>query len=284
MGSGAARQRPRRHRHRRQDLAAQPCAWAEGREPLHLVSAWAARQRLVQEAVDEKSNDIVAIPLLLERLKFAGALVTIDAMGTQTAIAEKIVARGGDYLLAFEANWPLLQKEVETFFADPPPHLLKEPFETTDNDHGRVERRRCLVCHDVGWLFSDLRFPGEPRFPHLSMIGMIETRVERNGTLSTERRYYLSSTPLDAKAFAAAARAHWGVENRLHWVLDVVFHDDLVRLRSGHGPQNMAVIRHMAMNLVRNPKDRHSLEVRRKLANLNPDYLEALIPQAPALT
>jgi predicted transposase YbfD/YdcC len=261
-------------------------ARGKGRGPLHLVSAWAARQRLVlaQEAVDEKSNEIVAIPLLLERLELAGALVTIDAMGTQAAIAEKIVARGGDYLLALKANWPLLQKEVEAFFADPPPNLLKEPFETTDNDHGRLERRRHLVCHDVGWLFSDRRYAGEPRFPHLAMIGMIETRVDRNGSPATERRYYLSSTPLDAKAFAAAARAHWGVENRLHWVLDVVFHDDLVRLRSGHGPQNMAVVRHMAMNLVRNPKDRHSLKVRRKLANLNQDYLEALIRQTPALT
>jgi predicted transposase YbfD/YdcC len=152
-------------------------ARAKGRGPLHLVSAWAARQRLVlaQEAVDEKSNEIVAIPLLLERLELAGALVTIDAMGTQAAIAEKIVARGGDYLLALKANRPSLQKEVEAFFADPPPNLLKEPFETTDNDHGRVERRRHLVCHDVGWLFSDRRYAGEPRFPHLAMIGMIET-------------------------------------------------------------------------------------------------------------
>jgi Transposase len=191
-------------------------ARGKGRGPLHLVSAWAARQRLVlaQEAVDEKSNEIVAIPLLLERLELAGALVTIDAMGTQAAIAEKIVARGGDYLLALKANWPVLRKEVEAFFADPPPSLLKEPFETIDNDHGRVERRRHLVCHEVGWLFSDRRYAGEPRFRHLAMIGMIETHVERNGSPATERRYYLSSTPLDAKAFAAAARAHWGVENR----------------------------------------------------------------------
>src|ERR1700689_3052801 len=156
----------------------------KGREPLHLVSAWAARQRLVlgQQAIDEKSNEIVAIPLLLERLELTGALVTIDAMGTQTEIAEKIVGRG-----------------------------------------------------------------------------------------ARERRYYLSSAKLDAKTFAAAVRAHWGIENRLHWVLDVVFHDDLARLRSRNGPQNMAIVKHMAMNLVRNPKDKHSLKVRRKLANLNPD-------------
>ena len=116
------------------------------------------------------------------------------------------------------------------------------------------------------------------------MIGMVESKVERNGALATDRRYYLASTPLDAKSFAAAVRAHWGVENRLHWVLDVVFHDDLARLRSGFGPQNMAVVRHMAMNLVRNPKDKHSLKNRRKLANLNPNYLEALIRQPSSLT
>jgi predicted transposase YbfD/YdcC len=113
---------------------------------------------------------------------------------------------------------------------------------------------------------------------------MVETRVERNGAVARERRYYLSSTTLDAKTFAAAVRAHWGVENRLHWVLDVVFHDDLARLRSRNGPQNMAVIKHIAINLVRNPKDKHSLKVRRKLANLNPDYLQTLIQQTATLT
>jgi predicted transposase YbfD/YdcC len=113
------------------------------------------------------------------------------------------------------------------------------------------------------------------------MIGMVETQVERAGRITHERRDDLSSAQLDAKAFAAAVRAHWHVENRLHWVLDVVFHDDLVRLRTGSGPQNMAVVRHMAMNLVRAQSDRHSLKVRRKLANLNPDYLEALVRQTP---
>jgi predicted transposase YbfD/YdcC len=257
----------------------------KGREPLHLVSAWASRQRLVlgQEAVDAKSNEIVAIPLLLERLELKGALVTIDAMGTQTDIAEKIVARGGDYPLALKANRPLLHQDVATFFDAPPRDMLEPPHETTDGDHGRLEQRRHVVCHKVDWLFSDRRYADEPRFPHLSMIGMIESRVERNGVLARERRYYLSSTKLDAETFAAAVRAHWGVENRLHWVLDGVFHDDLARPRSGNGPQNMAVVKHMATNLVRDPKDKHSLKVRRKKANLNPNYLETLIRQTPAL-
>lgn len=113
---------------------------------------------------------------------------------------------------------------------------------------------------------------------------MVDTTTERNGQTCHERRHYLSSSKLDAAAFAHAVRAHWGIENRLHWVLDVVFHDDLARLRSGNGPQNMAVVRHMAMNLVRQPIDKHSLKVRRKRANLDPDYLEKLIRQSGSLT
>jgi predicted transposase YbfD/YdcC len=258
-------------------------ARSKGREPLHLVSAWATRQRLVlgQQATDVKSNEITAIPLLLDRLELTGALVTIDAMGTQAAIADVIVAKGGDYLLALKANWPATCAEVGRFFTDPPASLLQAPFETIDNDHGRLEIRRHTVCHTLDWLFSDRRYPGEPRFPHLAMIGMVETKVERNGKTEHERRYYLSSAKLDARTFALAVRSHWGIENRLHWVLDVVFHDDLARLRTGHGPQNMAVVRHMAINLVRNPNDKHSLKVRRKLANLNRDYLEKLIRQKP---
>jgi predicted transposase YbfD/YdcC len=234
----------------------------KGREPLHMVSAWASRQRIVlgQQATDIKSNEITAIPLLLERLELTGALVTIDAMGTQTAIADIIVNRGGDYLLGLKANRPLTYHEVESFFADPPPHMLQPVSESVENDHGRIESRRHLVCHQVDWLFSDRRYKDEPRFPHLAMIGMVETNVVRSGKHEHERRYYLCSAKLDAQTFAAAVRAHWGIENRLHWVLDVVFHDDLARLRTGNGPHNMAIVKHMAMNLVRNPTDRHSIK------------------------
>jgi predicted transposase YbfD/YdcC len=202
-------------------------ARGQGREPLHMVSAWASRQRLVlgQEATDAKSNEITAIPLLLERLELTGALVTIDAMGTQTAIAETIVRRGGDHLLALKANRPATHADVVRFFDDPPVDMIHPPVETTDNDHGRLEERRYVVCHDVSWLFSDRRYPDEPTFPHLAMIGMVETRTVRDGRAECERRYYLSSAKLDAKldaktfaaldakTFAAAVRAHWGVEN-----------------------------------------------------------------------
>lgn len=258
----------------------------KGREPLHLVSAWASRQRLVlgQEAVAEKANEIVAIPLLLKHLELTGALVTIDAIGTQVEIARTITEAGGDYLLALKANRPALLADVEAFFADPASLADCQSFETVDNDHGRIEQRRHRVCHDVEWLKSDRRYPEERPFPGLAAIAMVEASTEHNARTRHEKRYYISSATLDANAFAAAVRAHWGIENRLHWVLDVVFHDDLARLRSGHGPQNMAVVKHMAMNLIRHPKDKHSLKNRRKLACLNPDYLETLIRNQPTLT
>lgn len=247
---------------------------AKGRAPLHMVSAWAARQRLVlgQQATTEKSNEIKAIPLLLDRLMLRGALVTIDAMGTQVEIAQKIVDREGDYCLALKANHPLLHAEVERFFADPQA-VVAPAHTTTDGDHGRIEERRHVVCHEVDWLFSDRRYADEPKFPGLKMIAMVESRMERDGKTTSERRYYLCSNRLDAPTFARAVRAHWGVENRLHWVLDVVFHDDLARLRSAHGPQNMAIIKHTAMNLIRSTKATASLKVRRKKAAWNTAYL-----------
>jgi predicted transposase YbfD/YdcC len=202
-----------------------------GGEPaLHLVSAWASRQRLVlgQEAVGGKGNGITAIPRLLERLELTGALVTIDAIGCQSEISKAIRGKDADYLLALKDNWPTLAEEVRLFF-DREPATRFDRHETTDGDHGRIEVRRHAVCHNVSWLSTDRRFPGEPRFPGLTMIGMVEAEVERGGKTSRARRYYLCSAPLSALQFAGAVRAHWGIENRLHWVLDVVFHDDLMR-------------------------------------------------------
>lgn len=250
------------------------------RGPLHMVSAWASRQRLVlgQQSCEAKSNEITAIPLLLERLALAGALVTIDAMGCQTKIAQKIIDRGGDYLLAVKDNQPSLHDEIAQYFKDVTPAKF-DRLQTTDGDHGRIEVRHHLVSHDVDWLITDRRFPGEPRFPGLKAIAMVEAEVERAGHTSKERRYFLSSMPIDARLFAKAVRSHWHIENRLHWVLDVVFHEDLSRLRSGTGPQNMATIRHMAMNLIRGAKDKHSLKVRRKSAAWDTAYLEAIIRQ-----
>lgn len=258
---------------------------AKGRNPLHLVSAWASSQRLVlgQQACGAKSNEITAIPLLLERLALTGALVTTDAMGCQREIAQAVLDRGGDYLLAVKDNQPSLHDEVRRLFDDPKT-VVHSQFKDTEGDHGRIETRRHRVSHDVDWLATERRFPGEPRFPGIRAVAVVEAEVERKGgasdrSVSRERRYFLSSLPLDARLFARAVRAHWHVENRLHWVLDVVFHEDLSRLRSGSGPQNMATVRHMALNLLRGARDKHSLKVRRKSAAWDPAYLEALLRQ-----
>lgn len=251
----------------------------KGRLPLHTVSAWAARQRLVlgQEAVSEKSNEITAIPLLLRRLELTGALVTIDAMGTQKEIAQTIIDGGGDYVLALKENWPATYAEVEKVFADPPPALALQHVTTVDGDHGRIETRRHTICHDIKWLFSDRRYPGEFEFPGLAAVGMIESETERGDAVEKETRYYLCSAKLDVETFAQGVRGHWGIENRLHWVLDVVFHDDLNRLRSGNGPANMAIIRHTAMNLLTQAKPDTSFKNRRKKAGWNQNYLEKII-------
>jgi len=247
-------------------------AKSKGRQPLHLVSAWASRQRLVlgQEATDIKSNEITAIPLLLQRLELKGALVTIDAMGCQTKIAAAILDRGADYLLAVKDNQPALLDDIKRYFDDAPPDEL-ETFQTTDADHGRIEVRRHVVSHNVNWLAEDSRFPS------IKTIAMVENRVERNGETSCERRYYICSLTLLVALFANAVRCHWHIENRLHWVLDVSFHEDLSRLRTGHGPHNMGTVRHMAMNLLRSAKPGKSLKVRRKVAGWDPDYLHAIL-------
>jgi len=252
-----------------------------GGHPLHLVSAWASRQRLVlgQQAVATKGNEITAIPLLLERLELAGALVTIDAIGCQREIAEAIRGRGADYLLALKANWPTLAEEVRLFFEREPADRF-DTHTTTDGDHGRIEIRRHAVSHDVGWLATGRRLPGEPRFPGLAAIAMVEAEVERGGSASVARRFYLSSAPLAAAQFARAVRSHWGIENRLHWVMDVVFHDDLMRLRTNHGPANMATMRHAALNLIRAVPDKASLKVRRKTLGWDEDYLLQTLTQS----
>jgi predicted transposase YbfD/YdcC len=255
---------------------------ARGGDLQHPVSAWVSRQRLVlgQQAVDGKSNEIYAIPLLLERLELTGALVTSDAMGCQTEIARAIRAKGADDLLALKDNRPTLAGEVRLFF-DRKPASAFDAHETTDGDHDRIELRRAFVSHDVDWLASDRRFPGAPRVPGLAMIGMVEAEVERAGRTTRARRYHLCPAPLTTRAFAAAVRAHRGVENRLHWVMDVVFHDDLMRLRSGHGPADMATVRHLALNILEGIIVRASLKLRSKTLAWDDDYRLAAFTGSP---
>jgi len=249
---------------------------------LHLVSAFATRERLVlgQEAVADKSNEIEAIPVLLDRLGegggLEGALVTIDAVACNPRIADRIITQGADYLLAVKANQPTLQGEIERFFADAPEQALDRHVDL-DKGHGRIEDRRVFVSDDIAWLNGQRRFPGEHRFPKVAAIAKVETRTELHDRCRCETRFFICSRPLTAKDCAEAVRGHWRIENSLHWVLDVVFKDDLSRLRTGHGAKNMAVVRHFALNLVRTANDKHSLKTRRKLAGWNQDYLASLL-------
>lgn len=253
-----------------------------GKAALHLLSAFATREKLVlgQEAVADTSNEATTIPLLLERLadagQLTGALVTIDAIACNPDIAAAITGHGADYLLAVKANQPSLHAEIERFFADAPDAGL-DVHRDIDKGHGRIEERLCRVSRQVDWLDGDRRFPGEYRFPNLAAIVMVEARVQTRQKGWTERRYYISSRPLPAAQAAEAVRAHWQIENALHWVLDVTFREDLVRVRKGHGARNMAVVRHFAVNIVRTANDKRSLKTRRKLAGWSPDYLANLL-------
>jgi predicted transposase YbfD/YdcC len=250
---------------------------AKGGKALHLVSAFAAQERLVlsQQAVDEKSNEITAIPELLGRIDAAGALVSIDAMGCNPAVAAAITGAGADYLLALKDNQPNLHGEVQRYFADAPAAEL-ETVETIDKGHGRLEVRRCAVSRRVDWIGSDRAYPDAPRFPELAAVAMVEAAVESKGKTSVEKRYYISSRALSAKDFAAAVRSHWAIES-FHWTLDVTFKDDLSRIRTGHGPKNMAVVRHFSFNMIRQIDDRKSLKTRRKAAGWSTAYLARIL-------
>ena len=220
---------------------------AAGQAPLHLVSAFATTSRLVlgQEAVADRSNEVTAIPALLERLAakdgLKGALVTIDAIATTATIARAIRAAGADYLLAVKANQPSLRAEAEALFAEARPERLDSDTDF-DKGHGRIEARRVTVARKVDWLQGERRCPGEWRLPDVACLVRVMSRTELNGRDRCETRFYVSSAPLTARRAAEAVRGHWGIENRLHWVLDVVFHDDQSRLRTGHGARNMAVV------------------------------------------
>jgi predicted transposase YbfD/YdcC len=183
---------------------------------------------------------------------------------------------GADYQLAPKDNQRSLANEVALFFDAPELRALC-PFETIDADHARVETRRHWVSHDVAWLNGDRRAAGEPRFPGLKAIAMVEAIVEQGGETATSRRCFISSLQLDERSLARAVRAHWGIENRLHWVLDVVFHDDQSRLRTKNGPRNMATIKHMALNSISAAPGKGSLKARRKAAAWDHEYLKALI-------
>jgi predicted transposase YbfD/YdcC len=250
--------------------------------PLHLVSAFATTSRLVlgQEAVADNTNEITTIPLLIERLAanhgLKDALVSIDAIATNPTIARAIRDAEAHYLLAVKANQPTLRAEIERYFTDAPAAALETTVDV-DKGHGRIEQRAVTVAHEVDWLDSDRRFPGEIRLPDVTTIIRVASRAELKDRGRFETRYYVSSAALSADRAAQAVRSHWAIENSLHWVLDVTFGDDQSRLRTGHGARNMAVVRHFAINLVRTVSDKRSVKLRRKCATWNPDYLATML-------
>jgi predicted transposase YbfD/YdcC len=257
---------------------------ARGRGAIHMISAWAGAQRLVlgQMKVADKSNEIVAIPELLGLLTLKGAIVTVDAIGCQKKIAQAIRSAGADYLLALKKNQEALHRDVVEFlteqrangFANCAPGRW-QALETTDADHGRIEIRRHWITDDIAWLTER-----HPDWTDLTSIGMVEANSEASdGTTTSQTRYYIASFHAEAPLFAKASRQHWGVENGLHWTLDVVFREDECRIRSGNGPANFATVRHMAINLLQKtqtPK-RKSLRVKRGLAAISDDFLAAVL-------
>jgi len=244
---------------------------------IHMVSAFAARQRLVlgQVKVAEKANEIVAIPKLLEMLAIEGAIVTIDAMGCQRAIAQKIVDKKADYVLALKGNQGLLCEDVELFAAEQKAKGFENTTisrdQTTDGDHGRIETRTITVIHDIAWLQERHDWPG------LKGIVMIESIREINDKIERETRFYVTSLVLLADRLGPIIRSHWAIENSLHWVMDMVFRDDECRVRTDHAPANFTTLKHMATNLLRRAPSKHSLRARRKVAAWDDDFLAALI-------
>src|SRR5450631_2892578 len=245
--------------------------------PIHMVSAFAVRQRLVlgQVKVAEKANEIVAIPKLLEMLAIEGAIVTIDAMGCQRAIAQKIVDKKADYVLALKGNQGLLCEDVELFAAEQKAKGFENTTisrdQTTDGDHGRIETRTTTVIHDIAWLQERHDWPG------LKGVVMIESIREINDKIERETRFYVTSLVLLADQLGPIIRSHWAVENSLHWVMDMVFRDDECRVRTDHAPANFTTLKHMATNLLRRVPSKDSLRARRKVAAWDDDFLATLI-------
>ena len=249
----------------------------KGKAALHLVSAFAARQRLVlgQARVAAKSNEIVAIPKLLDLLHIKGAIVTIDAMGCQHDIARKIIDKKADYILALKGNQGSLRKDAELFADEQIAHGFADTAmtcaQTVDGEHGRIETRTLTVMHDVDWLRQRHNWPG------LTALAMVESVREIAGKAERERRFYITSAALTAEHLAPAIRDHWSIENSLHWVMDMIFRDDDSRVRNGNAPANLAAIRHMAHNLIRARKGRLSVKANLKAAAWDDSHLTGLL-------
>lgn len=247
-----------------------------GLNPVHMVSAFAARQRLVlgQVKVADKSNEIIAIPRLLDMLAIEGAIVTIDAMGCQREIAARIIDKKADYVLALKGNQGSLHDEVELFANEQKARNFKDTVisqtKTVDGDHGRIETRRTTVFHDIGWLQERHNWPG------LKAVVMVESERRIDANAERETRLYITSSTDNADKLGDVVRRHWSVES-MHWLMDCLFRDDECRVRTEHAPANFATIRHIAHNLLRRNPAKHSMTTKRLKAAWNEDFLVSLI-------
>jgi predicted transposase YbfD/YdcC len=241
---------------------------------VHMVSAWAVGNRMVlgQLKTDDKSNEITAIPKLLDLLRIKGAIVTIDAMGCQKEIADKIVSKGADYMLAVKNNQPTLLAGIQAAFdfaSDSPEYEEIVDFATTSNKgHGRTEIRRCLTCSALEAI------PTAADWKNLACVLIVELERTVGSETSVEQRYFISSRKgLSASEALAIVRGHWGIENNLHWVLDLAFREDECRVRAGNAAENFAVLRHFTMNLLKNVKSKVGIRTRRLQAGWDHNFL-----------
>lgn len=258
----------------------------KGLKALHTLSAYATNARLVlaQLSVPEKTNEITAIPELLDQLaenkQLAGALVTLDAMGCQVEIADKIVEHKADYMLALKGNQPTLEADVEDYFRTAPADEVVSTKPIVEKAHGRIETRTYTASSKVDWIKSERSYPGQPRFDNIKTVVKVDAQVEYPDRCSFDTHYYISSASLDIDRIAKGARGHWGVES-MHWLLDVEFGDDLSRYRAGHGAKNMAIVRRFALGLVRAHKSKASVKTRRKMAGWDPNFLMNILQLKP---
>jgi len=251
---------------------------SKGREPIHMVSAWARENGLVlgQTTVNEKSNEITAIPELLRTLNLAQCIVTIDAMGCQTKIATEIIAAKADYVLALKGNQSTIHDEVRIFMEDAKARAFEgirhDFFESRERGHGRTETRKYYITDEIHWLIQ------RPQWDQLRSLGMVESTRELQGVVTTERRFFLCSIAADAKELARAVRGHWAIENTLHWCLDVTFREDQCRARTDYAAQNLALLRHMTINILKGEiTKKRGLKGKQKNAGWNNSYLIKLL-------
>lgn len=251
---------------------------ASGKKAIHMVNAWATGSNIVlgQYKTEEKSNEITAIPLLLKMLDISDSIITIDAMGCQKKIASTIIEKKADYVLSLKENHPLMYENTKLYLDDKIESGLSgvdyHYHETLDGDHGRIETRKYWITSDINFL------QGKENWKNLTSIGVVERTREIGEHVSVEKHYYITSIESDAELFAKAVRNHWGIENGLHWTLDMAFREDECRIRKGYAPENFSVLRQMALNLLKSEKTfKGSINTKRLKAGWNNEYLKTVI-------